>query len=84
MSKANKDSCGVHMLLLYLMAASSGQDMRVDNLRSFCEDLEMETKDAALLLRLAGCTTTAKGNKLTAFLTTPLVFPPPPRRGGRK
>eukprot|EP00977_Amphora_coffeiformis_P018045 scaffold6120_cov162-Amphora_coffeaeformis.AAC.2 len=84
MSKANKDSCCVHLYLLSLMA-EGGRRVCSDNIQPLAEDLQMDVKDASHLLRLAGCNVTRKSSKqTTAALTTPLKFPSMKRAGKRK
>jgi hypothetical protein len=74
MTKANKDSCLVHMLLLYMM--SGGKIMKIQNLKPIAIDLKITVNDAAQLLRQAGCTVTkAKGDVTSAVLKVPLTFP---------
>ena len=75
MSKANKDSCCVHLFLLLLMA-EGGHRMRSDSIQDLADDLQMDAKDASHLLRLAGCTVARKSTRETcAVLAVPLKFP---------
>lgn len=82
MSKANKDKCCVHMLLLYVMA-DGGKTMTSGNIKPIADDLQMDVKDASHLLRLAGCTLQKKAgtNKTSAILQVPLKFPALKRAG---
>lgn len=86
MSKANKDKCLVHMFLLLVMA-EGGKSMKSLNIKPLADDLQIDIKEAAYLLRLAGCTikTAQKGGqtKASAILLTPLKFPPPKGAGRR-
>jgi hypothetical protein len=84
MSKANKDKCCVHMLLLYVMA-EGGKTMKSGNIKPIADDLQMDAKDASHLLRLAGCTVAKKAgtNKTSAVLLAPLKFPAAKRGAGR-
>jgi hypothetical protein len=84
MSKANKDKCCVHMLLLYVMA-EGGKTMKSGNIKPIADDLQMDVKDTSHLLRLAGCTCTKKAgtNKTSAILQVPLKFPAPKRAANR-
>lgn len=81
MSKANKDRCVVHILLLYMMAQPT---MKISDLRPIAEDLKLAVNDCAQILRQAGCTITKKGIALSATLKTPLTFPPPKKAGRSK
>lgn len=78
-SKQNKDKCGVHILLLYMMA--QGRTMKVGNIKPVADDVKIELGEAANLLRNAGCKVknTGKGT-MSATLTVPLTFPPSKRR----
>jgi hypothetical protein len=77
-SKANRDKCLVHILLLYLMA--HGRSMKTGNLKPIADDVKIELGQAANLLRAAGCTVkSGKNNVMSAALTVPLTFPPPKR-----
>jgi hypothetical protein len=86
MSKANKDKCLVHMLLLWVMA-EGGKTMKSMNIKSIADDLQTDVKDASHLLRLAGCTVKASQKtgqtKTSAILLAPLKFPVP-KSGGRR
>lgn len=84
MSKADKDRCYVHLMILYSM--SSSDDMKVDNIQPIADDLKIDVKDAARLLRLAGFTVQRKSatGRTSAVLTTPLKFPAIKRRAGAK
>lgn len=81
MSKAGKDKCIVHALLLYMIA--HGQSMKIGNVRLLAKDLKVPVNDCGSMLRLAGCTVTTKGQIMSAVLKTPLTFPPPTRGGPR-
>ena len=84
LSKANKDSCCVHLFLLSLMA-EGGRRVCSDNILPLAEDLQMDVKDASHLLRLAGCNVSRKSAKqTTAALTAPLKFPSMKKAGKRK
>lgn len=73
MSKANRDSCLVHIFLLYLMA--NHKLAKVDSLRGLTTDLEIDGSEASLLLRQAGCKVLRKTNTYAAAIRTPLKFP---------
>jgi hypothetical protein len=80
-SKANRDRCLVHILILYLMA--HGRSMKTGTLKPIADDAKIELVQAANLLRAAGCTVTSgKNNVMSAALTVPLTFPPPKRGRG--
>lgn len=85
MSQQNSHKILTHILLVY-MVARGGSKMVVDDLTPLLEDLKMEPKDAASMLKLAGCTVTtgSASTKTRAFLTVPLTFPKPNRGGGRR
>jgi hypothetical protein len=75
MSQANKDKCKVHLFLLALMA-EGGNRVCSENIIPLAKDLQIDGKDGAHLLRLAGCTVANKGaDRTMAALTTPLTFP---------
>lgn len=81
LSKQLRQKCLVHICLLYLMA--HGDQMKAANILPLAKDARMELKDAATLLREAGCTVASRGSNIVcAALTVPLTFPPP-KRGGR-
>lgn len=80
MSKQHKDKRLVHMLILYVLA--HGRSMKVASIDAFCEDLQMETPDAAKLLREAGFHAKKTRSGTSVFLTCPVEFPGP-RRGKR-
>jgi hypothetical protein len=82
MSKADKDRCMVHMLILYIIA-DGGRSMRCTNLKPLLEDVKQDILDATQLLRQAGFTVERKsGSSLaTASLKTPLTFPSSIRKG---
>ena len=79
MSKANKDKCVVHALLLYMMA--HGNAMQVSDIKPISADLKVTVFDSASMLRLAGCTVTRAGSAMSASLMVPLTFPKPKRAG---
>jgi hypothetical protein len=79
MSKQNKEKAAVHILLLLMMA--SGSSMKISKLNPIAETLNVPVNDCASFLRYAGCSIAKKGTIVSATLTTPLIFPPPPRRG---
>jgi hypothetical protein len=81
MSKANKDKCVIHIILLYMMA--QGEAMKIRNLKPLASDLKVTVNESAQMLRLAGCTLGKAGQVMTAALTVPLVFPKPKRGGAR-
>jgi hypothetical protein len=81
MSKANKDKCIIHALLLYMMA--QGNTMKISNIRHLADDMKVPLADCGNMLRLAGCSISKKGSILSAVLKTPLIFPPPKRGGSR-
>jgi hypothetical protein len=72
MTKPNLDKCRMHLLLL-LLAAYGGTDMPVSGIT---RDLHLDPKDAAHLLRLAGCDMAKKrdGEKRVS-LPVPVTFP---------
>jgi hypothetical protein len=83
MSQANKDKCKVHLFLLALMA-EGGSRLCSENINPLAKDLQIDPKDGAHLLRLAGCSVTLKGAERTmAALATPLKFPST-NLGGRR
>jgi hypothetical protein len=84
MSKANKDKCCVHMLLLFVMA-DGGKTMKSGNIKPIADDLSMDVRDSAHLLKLAGCTVAKKAgtNKTSAILQVPLKFPALKKAGAR-
>lgn len=89
MSKANKDSCVVHMLLLYMMVdcasgGITGTAVKADDVKPLADDLKVEAKDVMHLLRQAGCTVKRNGAKIAASLTTPLTFPKSKKGAGPK
>lgn len=77
MSKANKDKCIVHALLLYMIA--QGPTMKIRNIGLIADDMKVPVADCGNMLRLAGCTINKKGSMLSGVLKTPLTFPPPKR-----
>jgi DNA-directed RNA polymerase I subunit RPA49 len=76
MSKANKDRCCLHLLLLYLMVDGKN-DMKSDSIPTFAAEIKMDMKEASQLLRLAGCSVYKKPgtSQLVVKLGVPLVFP---------
>jgi hypothetical protein len=80
MSKANKDKCIVHALILYMI--SQGPKMKIANIQHISDELKVAVADCGNMLRLAGCTITKKGVVFSASLKTPLTFPPPKQAGG--
>jgi hypothetical protein len=80
MSKANKDKCLVHALLLYMMA--QGDKMKIPSLKPIASDMKLTVNDCAQKLRLAGCTTAKSGDNMTAELKLPLTFPKAKRVAG--
>jgi hypothetical protein len=81
MSKADKDKCLVHALILYIRA--HGESMSIADLRPIAEDMKVLVNDCGQMLRLAGCTVMKKGKSMSAVLKTPLTFPTPKRGGSR-
>jgi hypothetical protein len=73
MTKSNRDSCLIHILLLYLMA--SHKQAKTDSLRFICTDLMIDGTEAARLLRQAGCKVLRKNNTYSAWIHVPLTFP---------
>jgi len=63
-SQANRDSCHVHLFLLYMMAdyhdgsssSSATTALWADNIQPLANDLHVDAADAIKLLRQAGCT----------------------------
>ena len=82
MSKANKDKCLVHVLILYMMA--HGESIKIGDLKQSSKDLKVPINDCGQMLRLAGCTITKKGAAMAAALKTPLEFPSIKKAGGRR
>lgn len=87
-SQANRDSCHVHLFLLYMMADYHGSSssattaLWADNIQPLASDLRVDAADAIKLLRQAGCTVQRGGgggksdnNKIAVVLKTPLTFP---------
>jgi hypothetical protein len=81
MSKANKDKCIVHALILFMMA--QGESMKISSIKPIADDLKVTVNDCAQMLKLAGCSLSKKGSAVCAALKTPLTFPPPRRAVGR-
>lgn len=79
MAKQNKDKAAVHIFLLLMMA--SGPSMKIAKLNPVAATLNIPVNDCASFLRYAGCNIAKKGSTASASLTTPLTFPPPPKRG---
>jgi A49-like RNA polymerase I associated factor len=73
MTKSNRDSCLVHILLLYLTAYH--KHAKVDSLRAITTDLMIDGTEAARLLRQAGCKVVRKDNTYAAGIHVPLTFP---------
>jgi hypothetical protein len=76
MSKADKDRCLLHMMILYIIA-DGGSTMRTANMKPLLDDIKQTIADATQLLRQAGFTVERKAGKTTAtvFLRAPLTFP---------
>lgn len=73
MSKANKDKCLVHALLLFMI--SQGDKMKVTSLKSIASDMKVTLNECSQKLRLAGVTTSKNGERMSAELKLPLTFP---------
>lgn len=85
MSTANKDSCLVHIFLLFIMACDP-MKMESSTIGSLAADMKVEGSSVIQLLRQAGLKVTvnkAKGT-VTAKLTVPLAFPAMARRVKRR
>jgi hypothetical protein len=81
-SKAHRDKCAVHVLILYVIA-DGNKTMKAENIKPLSDDLKMDIKDASHLLRQAGFTVNRKAGsgKTNVTLKVPLSFPAS-KRGG--
>jgi hypothetical protein len=63
---------------MYLLA--HGKEMKCGSIDQLCTDMKVETKDAILLFREAGCKCVKnKSGIVSVSLSVPLTFPPPKR-----
>ncbi len=77
-TKQLKDKRIVYILILYILA--HGKAMKVSTINTLCQDVKLETTDAARLLIQAGfkCSRDKAGD-IASSLTVPLTFPKPKR-----
>ncbi len=77
-SQQQKTKLTAHILVLYAIA--SGKEMKVPSVNQLCRDMNLDAKDASLVLREAGFTVkkNAAGD-VGAILSVPLKFLPPKR-----
>jgi hypothetical protein len=77
-SKQHKDKRVLFTLVMYLLA--HGKEMKCGSIDQLCKDMKLETKDAVLLFREAGCKCVKnKVGMVSVSLSVPLTFPPPKR-----
>lgn len=85
MSQANKDSCLVHVFVLYILGCEP-KKMESSTVRDLALDMRLESQHIAQLLRQAGFKVTANRDKgtLSAKLNVPLQFPVVAKRASKK
>ena len=76
--KQLKDKRIIYILILYILA--HGKAMKVSTINTLCQDIKLDTTDAARLLVQGGfkCSKDKRGN-IGSSLTVPLTFPKPKR-----